>query len=239
MKHLLDTCIVWNIYFLLLYVHTHTHRIHFKHLILGVRESKLKSLTKSRLNIYQHRNMAFTWCFDMNPVTSHGYYFFHSRLRTIGHRLNCFFFFVQLELVKEIGDSGHRPIFSRRMTSRRDFDISRLEATAHGFSAQSARSSFFLDSPSSHGNSETGNQRPELDDLTEQVANLGGSVSIYWRGSSDFGRWTCARTMLEISHWDIDMRGIINPILHAMPHHACRGTNPGINPARASGTIDG
>jgi len=32
---------------------------------------------------------------------------------------------------------------------------------------------------SSHGNSETGNQRPELDDLTEQVANLGGSVSIY------------------------------------------------------------
>lgn len=77
----------------------------------------------------------------------------------------------------------------------------------------------------SHGDAETSNQRPRLDDLTEQVASLGGSVSIYepggsYRrggGSSDFGRWTCARTMLEISHWDIDMRGIINPIRHATP----------------------
>lgn len=72
------------------------------------------------------------------------------------------------------------------MTSRRDFDISRLEAIAHGFSARSARSSFFLDSPALTKDAETGNQRPGLDDLTEQVASLGGSISIYKRGQFEF-----------------------------------------------------
>lgn len=169
----------------------------------------------------------------MNPVTSHRYYFFHSHSRTIGHRLDCsLFFFVfvrQLEPVKEIGDGEHRPIFPCRMTSRRDFDIFRLEASAHGFSAQSARlSSSIRRALTVRGgggsDAKTGNQRPGLDDLTEQVAAEPGrvrrAVSIYRRGSSGFGRWTCARTMLEISHWDIDMRGIINPIRHAMPCHA-------------------
>lgn len=68
----------------------------------------------------------------------------------------------------------------------------------HGFSARSARSSFFLDSPALtvSGDAETGNQRPGVDDLTEQVASLGGSVSIYSKGEFGFRKVDVrARTM--------------------------------------------
>lgn len=111
-------------------------------------------ISKPRFQIYQHHTR---WFFIRPRNASryeslyHSRYYFFVYIRAslvIGH---TFFSARQPELIKEI-DGRVGPVFPYRMTSRRDFDISRLEATARtpGFSARSARSSFLLDSPKFH-----------------------------------------------------------------------------------------
>lgn len=197
--------------------------------------------------IYQHHNLTiFTrsrMLRDMRLYIIYRYNFFYFYLcasLVIGHT-----FFRRPELIKKIGGRVG-PVFPYRMT---DF-LSRFRYFQIGSTAflrgQLVRLSFSIRRSLTEV---TGNQRPRFDNLTEQVAKP-AKLDLQTAAELEFlslsrererarerggGKRKKGRKSNSRNIADIDMRGIINP-----PRHSCRGERiQGINPARASSTIDG